>query len=89
MLAIAVRMLLLPLAILWLSTTTGSLELKQVLLVQAAMPAATFPIVMTRLYEQDIETAWTVVVGTSFLAILTIPLWLVMASHYWLPSPSG
>jgi predicted permease len=43
------------------------------------MPAATFPIVMTRLYDQDIETAWIVVVGTSVLALITIPLWLVLA----------
>jgi predicted permease len=77
-LAIAVRMLLLPALILILAKTTSSIELKQVLLLQASMPAATFPIVMTRLYNQDIETAWTVVVGTSLLAILTIPLWLVL-----------
>ncbi|MFN6128151.1 MAG: AEC family transporter [Planctomycetota bacterium] len=84
-LAIAVRMVLLPAGILLLTMSTDSMPLKEVLLVQAAMPAATFPMVMTRLYDQDIEIAWAVVVGTSFLAILTIPLWLVFAPVYWLP----
>jgi predicted permease len=79
LLAIAVRMLLLPILIMLLAKSTGSTELKQVLLLQAAMPAATFPIVMTRLYDQDIETAWTVVVGTSLLSLITIPIWLVLA----------
>lgn len=84
-LAVAVRMVLLPIVILLIARTAGSTELKQVLLLQASMPAATFPIVMTRLYDQDIETAWTVVVGTSLISALTIPLWLVYAPGWVLP----
>jgi malate permease and related proteins len=82
LLAVAVRMVLLPVLILALAHWAGTLELKQVLLLQASMPAATFPIVMTRLYNQDIDTAWTVVVGTSVLSIVTIPLWLVFAAQF-------
>ena len=52
------------------------------LLIQAAMPAATFPIVMTRLYEQDVKTAWVVVVGTSLLSLVTIPLWMVFGAAW-------
>jgi predicted permease len=85
LLAIAVRMIVLPIATVLLTRTTDSIPLKEVLLVQAAMPAATFPIVMTRLYDQDIEVAWTIVVGTSLLAIVTIPLWLVFGPAIWLP----
>lgn len=84
LLAFAVRMVILPFGILMLTLTTGNMPLKEVLVVQAAMPAATFPIVMTRLYNQDIDTAWTVVVGTSLVAMVTIPLWLVMAPAIWL-----
>lgn len=84
LLAVGVRMVVLPFGIVMLSMTTESMPLKEVLLVQAAMPAATFPIVMTRLYDQDIDTAWTVVVGTSIVAIATIPIWLVFAPAYLL-----
>jgi predicted permease len=84
LLAVAVRLVVLPFGIVMLSLTTENMPLKEVLLVQAAMPAATFPIVMTRLYDQDIDTAWTVVVGTSVVAIVTIPLWLVFAPAYFL-----
>ena len=82
-LAIVVRMLLLPWICLAVAAWgTSSIELKQVLLLQAAMPAATFPIVMTRLYNQDVETAWTVVVGTSILSFFTIPLWMVFGGDW-------
>ena len=84
LLAIAVRIVLLPITFLTIAKFGGlSRELQEVLLLQAAMPAATFPIVMTRLYDQSLETAWTVVVGTSLLGIGTIPLWMVVGA-YWL-----
>jgi len=51
-------------------------ELKQVMLVQAAMPVAVFPIVLARLYGGDPLTAVRIVVGTSLLGFITIPLWL-------------
>jgi hypothetical protein len=38
---------------------------------------------MTRLYNQSVETAWVVVVGTSVLALITIPVWMVLGA-YWL-----
>jgi predicted permease len=46
------------------------------------MPAATFPIVMTRLYNRSIEMALTVVVGTSVLGIITIPIWMVIGAQW-------
>lgn len=51
-------------------------ELKQVLVVQAAMPVAVFPIVLARHYGGDPLTAVRIVVGTSLLGLLTMPLWL-------------
>ncbi len=82
-LGVVLRMLILPCFILALAAWfTTSEPLKQVLLLQAAMPAATFPIVMTRLYKQSVETAWIVVVGTSILSLLTIPIWMVIGKNF-------
>jgi predicted permease len=53
-----------------------SVELKRVLILQAAMPAAIFPIVMAKHYGGDTATALRVVIGTSALGLLTIPLWI-------------
>ena len=83
-LAIAVRIILLPIVFLAVAKFGNlSRELQEVLLLQAAMPSATFPLVMTRLYNQSVETAWTVVVGTSLLGMVTIPLWMVFGA-FWL-----
>lgn len=83
-LAVAVRIVLLPIVFLAVAKFGNlSRELQEVLLLQAAMPSATFPLVMTRLYNQSVETAWTVVVGTSLMGIVTIPLWMVFGA-FWL-----
>lgn len=50
--------------------------LRQVLVVQAAMPSAVFPIILTRLHHGDMPTALRVVIGTSLASLVTIPLWL-------------
>lgn len=83
-LAVLVRIILVPIVFLSVAKYGNlSRELQEVLLLQAAMPSATFPLVMTRLYNKSVETAWTVVVGTSLLGILTIPMWMVFGA-YWL-----
>lgn len=51
-------------------------ELKQILLIEAAMPVAVFPIVLARIYGGDPATAVRIVIGTSALSFLTIPIWL-------------
>jgi predicted permease len=53
-----------------------SVELKRVLVVQAAMPAGVFPIVLSRLYGGDPATAVRIVAGTTLLSLVTIPLWI-------------
>jgi len=83
LLAVVVRLFLLPILFLSVAKYCGlTRDLQEVLLLQAAMPAATFPIVMTRLFDQSIETAWTVVVGTSVVGILTIPIWMVFGAAW-------
>lgn len=53
-----------------------SAELKRVLVIQAAMPSAMIPIVLARHYEGDPATALRVSLGTTLVALITIPLWL-------------
>lgn len=75
--ACVVRLLILPALILGLAWCLPvSTELKQVLLLHAAMPSAVFPIVMSRHFGGDAGTALRVVIGTSLVGILTMPAWL-------------
>jgi predicted permease len=50
--------------------------LKNVIVLQAAMPAAVFPIVVTKVHHGDLPTALQVVLGTSLVGLVTIPWWL-------------
>jgi malate permease and related proteins len=59
--------------------------LKSVLVIQAAMPAAIFPIVVTRAHHGDMPTALRVVLGTSVIGLITIPLWIGYGLHWILP----
>lgn len=71
------RLGLLPPAMLLLARLLPcSVELKRVIIVQAAMPAAVIPILMARLYGGHPRTAVQIVLGTTALGILMIPLWL-------------
>ncbi len=75
--AVVLRLGLLPVLILcmarWLPC---SVELKRVLVVQAAMPSGVFPIVLARHYGGQPMTAVQIVLGTTALGIFTIPLWI-------------
>jgi predicted permease len=51
-------------------------NLRRVILVQAAMPSAVFPLVMARLYGGDAPLALLVILGTTVGSLLTMPLWL-------------
>lgn len=53
-----------------------SVELKRVILLQAAMPAAVFTIIMAKHYGGDTPTALRVVISTSAVSLATIPLWI-------------
>jgi predicted permease len=54
----------------------ASVELQRVMAIQAAMPAALFPIVLARLYGGDPLVALRVVLATSLGSTVTTPLWL-------------
>lgn len=54
----------------------ASIELKRIIVIQAAMPAAMMPIVIARHYGGDGAVAVKVVLGTTIVSLLTIPLWV-------------
>lgn len=51
-------------------------EIKRILVLQGAMSSAVLPIVLTQHYEGDTRVAVQVVMGTSLVGILTIPMWI-------------
>lgn len=75
--SIAVRILIVP-ALMFLFAWLAPLneKLRAVLVMQAAMPASIFSLVVTRAYGGDIRVAIQVVIGTSLIGLVTIPLWL-------------
>lgn len=71
---VVMRMLILPIGILLVAKFVPmSRELSQVLIVQAAMPAAMAPVYMTKLYGGDVKLALRIVLVTSALSFITIP----------------
>lgn len=81
---IVVRLLILPLLILSLAKFVPmAVELKQVLLVQAAMPSAATPIVLARHYGSNPSAGVQVVLSTSLAAIITIPI-VIGFGRVWL-----
>lgn len=73
------RLLLLPAIFVLIAVFLPlSLELKRVLVLQAAMPAAVFPIVLSRHYGGDVGLALRIVVGTTLLSLITMPIWIAV-----------
>jgi predicted permease len=75
--ASVLRLGLLPIAVLLLAKYLPcSVELKRVIVVQAAMPTAMVPVIIARLYGGHPRTAVQIVLGTTALGLFTIPLWI-------------
>ena len=75
--ACLVRLLIMPIVILSAAKFLPiAVALKQVLLVQAAMPAAVTPIILARHYGGSPGVAVQMVLATSALALITIPIWI-------------
>ncbi len=84
--ALLVRLLIMPLIFLcaarYLPLATA---LKQVLLVQAVMPAAVTPIIVARHYGGSPGVAVQTVVATSVAALITMPLWIRWGMKFVFP----
>jgi len=77
--ASVLRLGILPAAFLFIAFILPlSTELKCVIAVQAAMPCGVFPIVLARHFDGSPEVALKVVLGTTLLSFLTIPLWIAI-----------
>lgn len=76
--SLLVRLGLLPAVFLLVAAFVPGLsnELRQVIVVQAAMPAGIMPIVLARHYAGDTGVAVRIVLGTTLASVLTMPLWI-------------
>jgi predicted permease len=75
--ALALRLGALPVAMLLLAKYLPcSVEIKRVIVVQAAMPTAMVPVIIARLYGGHPRTAVQIVIGTAVVGVFTIPLWI-------------
>lgn len=84
--AVGFRLLLMPLLMLSAAALAPlSTELRQVVLLQAAMPASVFSIVLVRLYDQDTTTGLRVVLSTGLAGVISIPLWMHAGKLWLLP----
>lgn len=77
---IFVRLLLVP-ALMILYAWTGPIPegmdwLREILVVQAAMPAGIFALVVVRLYQEDRTTAMRTIMTSIVGCLITLPLWL-------------
>lgn len=77
------RLLVIPLIILSVAKYFPlALELKQVLIVQAAMPAAMSPLLIAKLYGGRPGIAAQIIVVTTLLSLLTLP-WMIAFGMRW------
>ena len=75
--ACGLRLVLLPALFLLLAKVLPvSQELKRVMMVEAAMPAGIIPILIAKHYGGQPLTAVQVVIGTTAVGLVAIPLWL-------------
>jgi len=82
-LALLARLAVLPMLLLaaarWLPVTEA---LKKVLVVQAAMPSAMMPVVICRKYFADSRFCVQIILLSTALSLVTIPLWIRFGLHW-------
>ncbi|HWB59429.1 MAG TPA: AEC family transporter [Chthoniobacteraceae bacterium] len=77
------RMLVLPVLFLLIARYLPCpAELKRVIVVQAAMPAAMLSLVLAKRYGGDADTAMQVVLATTAVGIVTIPFWIELGLRF-------
>jgi predicted permease len=81
--AVIVRLLVMPVLFLLLAKYLPcSVELKRVIIVESGMASAVLPIALTKHYGGDPQTALQVVLGTSLVGLVTIPLWIRLGGQF-------
>ncbi len=77
--SLGLRLLVLPAAFVAAALLIpAGIELKRVLVIEAAQASAVFPIVMARHYGGHPGTALRVVLSTSLVSLVTMPLWIIL-----------
>jgi len=75
--ALLVRLGIMPLLFLAIAAALpGESHLREVLIVQGAMPAAVAPLAVARFYGGDVPTGFKVILGTTLAGFVTVPFWL-------------
>jgi predicted permease len=59
-----------------------TVELKRVIIMQSGMAAAIFPIIMCKHYGGSPSVAVRIVIGTSIVSFLTMPLWVRLGMRF-------
>ena len=59
-----------------------SVELKRVLVIQAAMPSAVVSVIVARVYSGQPLVAMQIVLGTTAVGLFTIPLWICFGLQF-------
>ena len=78
-----VRLAILPVFFLLLAKFIPlSKELQTVVLLQAAMPSAVFPIILSKHYGGDAHAAVRIVIATTLVGAFTIPIWIRLGMHW-------
>jgi hypothetical protein len=81
--ACLLRLGILPLCMLALARWLPSpIELRQVIVVQAAMPCAVIPVLLAKHYGGEPALALRIILATSVLGMLTIPLWIQLGLRW-------
>jgi predicted permease len=79
--SVAIRLVLFPICYLtFLLLIPMSLELKRVVLIESAQPAALLPIVLAKQYGANPQVAFLIILSTSLLSLITMPLWIQFGS---------
>lgn len=80
---VVMRLLVLPLTMLGaLALIPAGTEFRHVIAIQAAMPAAVFPMIIARRYGGDEATAMRVLVVTTLVSLFTIPFAVKLALQW-------
>lgn len=78
-----VRFVAMPFVLLSAAMMVASIELKRVLIVEAAMPAAIFPVVLAKYYGGKPNIAVQVIMTTSVLSLIATPTILMFALDWF------
>ncbi|MBR3219396.1 MAG: AEC family transporter, partial [Thermoguttaceae bacterium] len=82
-LSILLRLVMIPAVILLAASAMPiSREMKIIMVVYASMASATFPVVLVKLHNGDMDTALKSVLSNSLVALATTPTWIALGLRF-------